>query len=367
MTAGPSAPLTAEETPALFAALPQQAPLLLAVSGGPDSTALMHLGARWAQHVEAPPPRVATVDHGLREASARECAAVVRDAAMLGLQGTILRCDTMSAGSGLQERARLARYRLLVAHARAIGASALVTAHTLDDQAETVLLRLCDGSGPRGLAAMRPIGETLGLPHHRPLLGVAKARLVATCEALGLAFASDPSNIDPRFARARFRDIAPLLAGEGLTPARLARLARRMAELADMVEDAARAALDEATRPASPGQAAALAFSPLAALAAPARRRALAIVIERAMAAAGSALASERPVRLERLEALESTLMAAFGTKAAARRTLSGFMLTLGADGLLTLRKESPRASATNRSQAPGIAVDSLGNGGRQD
>ncbi len=196
---------------------------------------------------------------------------------------------------------------------------------------------------------MQPVGETLGLAHHRPLLGVAKARLVATCETLGLTFVRDPFNMDTRFARARLRRLMPLLAGEGLTAERLARLARRMGEIAAMVEGQARAALDEAWRHAGPDAIAVLAFKALATAATPVRQRALAIVIEEATGK-GPAL-DNRPVRLERLEALDGALMEAAGRNAAARRTLGGLVMTLDTGGLLTIRRERPRSGATNRSR----------------
>ena len=128
-----------------------------------------------------------------------------------------LRWTGEKPATGLQEAARAARYRLLAAAAHEAGARHVLTAHTLDDQAETVLMRMARGSGPTGLAGMaRHLvspglrGEELTLV--RPFLDVPKARLIATLAAAGIAFAEDPSNRDPRFTRARLRGLMPALA-----------------------------------------------------------------------------------------------------------------------------------------------------------
>src|SRR5262249_19849708 len=123
----------------------------------------------------------------------------------------------------------------------------VITAHTLDDQAETVLFRLTRGSGVAGLAGMSrtdavPVPEGRGLQLIRPLLLVPKARLIATLEAAKVPFAVDPTNADPRFARPRLRALMPVLAAEGLTAARLSRLAAR----AGRVEAALARRVDEA-------------------------------------------------------------------------------------------------------------------------
>ena len=227
----------------LFAGLGSAPALLLAVSGGPDSTALMWLAARWRATRKLGPELIAaTVDHGLRAASSREARAVKRLAESLGLRHRTLRWIGDKPVTGLQETARAARYRLLVAAARRAGARHVLTGHTLDDQAETVLLRMARGSGLTGLGAMTratqldalagdrasPRRRDAGLLLVRPLLEVPKARLVATLAAHGVMFADDPSNRDPRFTRARLRELLPMLAGEGLDAGRLALLAKRL-------------------------------------------------------------------------------------------------------------------------------------------
>src|SRR5262249_30876821 len=140
--------------------------------------------------------------------------------------------DGKKPATGLQEAARAARYRLLATAAVRAQARCILTAHTLDDQAETVLFRLARGSGLGGLAAMAQIGRVPdsagGIMLARPLLVLPKSRLIATLERAGIDFADDPSNRDPRFARARLREVMPALAREGLDARRLALLAQRM-------------------------------------------------------------------------------------------------------------------------------------------
>src|SRR4051812_13061922 len=136
-------PVSAAETAALFADLSHAPVLVLAVSGGPDSTALMWLAARWRDGLEHAPKLIAvTVDHGLRPESAREALQVKRLAARLGVDHRTLRWTGRKPASGLPEAARNARYRLLGDIARRSGARHVLAAHTLDDQAETVLFRL---------------------------------------------------------------------------------------------------------------------------------------------------------------------------------------------------------------------------------
>lgn len=233
---GDDEPIADQELAGLFRDL-AGVPLLLAVSGGADSMALMHLVADW--HATRSPaaaglalPLVATVDHGLRPESAGEAEFVAGEAARRGLPHATLSWQGDKPASGLQAAARDARYRLLLDHARQVGAGALVLAHTCDDQAETLLMRLARGSGLDGLAAMRPRSQRDGLAIVRPLLGVAKSRLVATLAARGLAWREDPSNQSVAFERVRLRRSAPALAGIGLANAPIARSARRLARAA---------------------------------------------------------------------------------------------------------------------------------------
>jgi tRNA(Ile)-lysidine synthase len=268
-------PLSAAEAKQLFQPLANASVLVLAVSGGPDSTALLLLAARWSARRRngkiAPKLLAVTIDHGLRPQSAHEARAVKRLARALGVPHRTLRWQGKKPRTRLQETARAARYRLLEAAARGVQADYILTAHTLDDQAETVLMRLLRGSGITGLAGMREVAPlpvaTAARPKRgtllvRPLLDVPKARLVATLERAGIAYADDAANRDPRFTRARLRGVMPMLAREGLDAPRIALLARRLARAESALEravDAAagvsqRASIDLAGTRAFPGK-----------------------------------------------------------------------------------------------------------------
>src|SRR5215475_206383 len=234
-------PISSGEARAAFTSLIRFPRLALAVSGGADSMALLHLVTRWrAEDVLKQEVTVLTVDHGLRASSREEAAMVARMAASLGLPHAILTWtrDERYSG-GLQERARAGRYDLMAAYCQANDIPALVTAHHLDDQAETFLMRLKRGSGIDGLTAIPERGLWAGIVLLRPLLNVPKARLVATLAEKGIGFASDPSNADHRFERARVRGSPEALAALGLTPEALALSARRLRRAREALDYAA--------------------------------------------------------------------------------------------------------------------------------
>jgi tRNA(Ile)-lysidine synthase len=196
----------------------------LAVSGGPDSLALMILASR----IGGPRFIVYTVDHGLRPEAAGEAAMVVREAEKLGLSARALRWGGRKPETGLQQAARRVRYQLIGLAMEADGAEVLATAHHLHDQAETVLMRLAHGSGIEGLRGMDLFAEVEGVTLVRPLLGVDPSDLRAVVEAAGLAPTIDPSNADVGYERVRWRKMLPQLAALGLTPERLSLFALRM-------------------------------------------------------------------------------------------------------------------------------------------
>ena len=233
MTVRAPSPETIE---AALAPLAEAAALLLAVSGGPDSTALLLMAAEWSRRRGGPRIEAATVDHALRPEGAEEAEAVAALCRRLGAPHHTLVWRGDKPKARLQERAREARYALLGDLARRIGADTIVTAHHLDDQAETLLFRLTRGTGIAGLSGMAALTTREGVRLARPLLGLAKAELVAFCEAEGVAFASDPSNTNPRFARTRMRALLEELAKEGLDAAAFARLARRAARVEDALQ-----------------------------------------------------------------------------------------------------------------------------------
>lgn len=230
-----------EEARALFSCLAQADGVLLAISGGADSTALLVLAAEWAGDAGA---RLvaATVDHGLRPEGQGEAAAVAAMARQIGVEHVTLCWRGPKPRVGIEQAAREARYGLLVELARERGLSHLVTAHTLDDQAETVLMRLAAGSGLSGLAAMRPAVSRDGVVHARPLLGIAKARLIATLQERGVVWSEDAMNADLAFARPRLRAARSVLEREGLTGERMMRLSQRMARADKALDWAADAA-----------------------------------------------------------------------------------------------------------------------------
>ncbi len=319
---------------ALFASLAGARAILIAVSGGPDSVALLHLLARWGAQGSRPPLAAATVNHGLRPEAGEEAALVAHLSRRLGLPHHTLLWTGPKPTHGLQEAAREARYSLLVALARDRGASHLATAHTLDDQAETVLMRLARGSGLAGLAGMRPETARAGLRHVRPLLTWRKADLVMLCRREGWPFVEDPSNSDVRFARTRWRRLMPALAAEGLTPERLARLAERAQRAEDALDAKARDALARARRDGEAGPR--LAGRPL-----------LEEPFEIALRALELALievpgAPERP-RLARLETCLEGLRDAAAAGRPLRRTLAGLLITLDRRGEIALSPEPAR------------------------
>ena len=214
----------AADLAALWPEEEREGPLGLAVSGGPDSLALLLLA-----HA-ALPGRIAvcSVDHGLRPEAAGEVALVERVAAARGIPFTPLAVKL--APGNLQAQARAARYAALAEWAAAQGLGSVATAHHADDQAETLLMRLNRGSGLAGLAGVRPRARLEGseIPLLRPLLGWRKAELAQIVADAGITPAADPSNTDPAFDRARLR--ARLAGADWLDPVQIAASAAHLAE-----------------------------------------------------------------------------------------------------------------------------------------
>ncbi len=319
----------------IFSPLAQASRIIAAVSGGPDSMALMHLLARWGDTSPRPPILVATVDHGLRPEAAHEAAFVADQAAALGFSHRILHWTGQKPETGLQEAAREARYGLLVQHARDEGASHLVTAHTQDDQAETILMRMARGSGLTGLAGMRVERDRDGIRHVRPLLDCPKSLLVDLCRAQGWKFVTDPSNADERFARVRWRKTMPALAEEGLTAERLARLAQRIAQAEDALDLKAQDALAGANGYRD-GEGWVLQAEGFSSEPFEIALRMLAQALEKA----GLSLESSR---LHRLETCTRRLREAIGAREALRFTVAGALVDLDPSGRLVIRPETPR------------------------
>jgi|TARA_R100000049_G_C1953980_1_gene104873 tRNA(Ile)-lysidine synthase len=212
-----------------------EVPLGVAVSGGPDSLALLLLA-----HAAMPGRvRAATVDHGLRPESADEAAFVARLCEGLSIPHATLRVE-VDPGN-LQANARAARYEALGCHFEQVGASVFATAHHADDQAETLLMRLNRGSGLAGLAGVRPWsvffpeGIAAEMVLVRPLLEWRREELGAVVRAAGIEAVDDPSNSDDAFERARMRKA--IADAEWLDPLAMARSARYLAEAEQAVGD----------------------------------------------------------------------------------------------------------------------------------
>jgi tRNA(Ile)-lysidine synthase len=269
----------------------------------------------------------------------------------------------------------MARYRLLNIAARRAKARCVLTAHTLNDQAETVLFRMARGSGLAGICGMArrvPIGNLAtgfgqpidavhsardgagsDVPEHvvlvRPLLDVPKARLIVTLQEAGIAYADDPSNVDPRFARSRLRRLMPALAEEGLTPQCLVRLARRVRRS----EAAREAVVDWAVRRLGLGT--------------DTRRVTLnsadwsefpAEIALRLLGRAIGMIGTEGPAEFSKLETLSEALAAALaGGAPRFRRTLAGALVSLQKDCLVIdqapARRSRPRHGDVVRKSGP--------------
>lgn len=344
MSAADRTSIPLAEAKSLFAAVADISALVLAVSGGPDSTALLVLAARWRASLKKGPKLLAvTIDHGLRADSAREAKAVARLARSLGVAHRIVPWRGKKPSSGLQNAAREMRYRLLGNVAKSIDARHVVTAHTRDDQAETVLFRLARGSGLSGLAGMArmaplPVAGMRDVILLRPFLDLPKARLIATLRRAKVDFADDPSNRDPRFTRARLRGLAPSLEAEGLSAERLSALARRVRRAESALDAAVEAAALRLARKAASSRAA-IGFD------ADAFRRLPEEVALRLLGRTIAVVGDEGPVELGKLESLLAALFGGEGSQRAARRTLAGAVVTRRADALL-VERAPPRRGA---------------------
>lgn len=224
----------------------KHAPLLLALSGGGDSTALLHLLADVGANF-----RVVVIDHALREGSANDARRALSFAHARGAVAEIVTLAWSEAEARSQESARRKRYAALAGAARKQGA-AILTAHTADDQAETVLMRAKAGSGWRGLAGMARAASTpvwpegRGVALLRPLLHARRAELRAYLSGRGADWIEDPANANDRFERVRIRAELAALELAGLDPLRLTRVAERLRPLADAIDGEARALIANA-------------------------------------------------------------------------------------------------------------------------
>jgi len=214
---------------------------VLAVSGGPDSMALMYLARRWAALTDRSLASfaVVTIDHKLRPESRDEAEFVAEQALALGVTHVTIEWTADKPKTGIQAAARQARYDLMIEHCRSRAFDCIVTAHTEDDQAETFLMRLRRGSGVDGLAAMAAVSDRGGVAIVRPLLGFSKSRLAAYLRASSIPFVRDPSNENRAFERVRLRHAMKALASAGVTRSSMAMAALRLGRSRDALADIA--------------------------------------------------------------------------------------------------------------------------------
>ncbi|HEX4402035.1 MAG TPA: tRNA lysidine(34) synthetase TilS [Galbitalea sp.] len=213
--------------------------VLVALSGGPDSLALAAATAFEAARAGIRAGAV-VVDHGLQSGSADVAARAANKARSLGLDPVLVRMAVVDSAGGPEAAARIARYAALDEAAGETGAVLVLLGHTLDDQAETVLLGLARGSGPTSLHGMSPLTSSeSGAAYARPLLGIRRSSTLQFCEDSGLEPWIDPHNTDPSFARVRVREtVLPLLErelGPGIAEA-LARTAEQLREDSDALD-----------------------------------------------------------------------------------------------------------------------------------
>jgi len=329
---------------ALFAPLEDYRRLGLAVSGGPDSLALMLLVHRFARGTGGLDRFIVyTVDHGLRPEAAEETAFVVREAARLGLEARVLRWQGEKPATGIQEAARLARYALIGEAMRVDGAEALLTAHHLGDQAETILMRMAHGSGLEGLRGMDYLSEIGDVKIVRPLLGIDPKDLRAVVDAAGIVPVTDPSNSDLDYERVRWRQAMPMLAALGLDAERLARLAERMRDADGALEDLASRTLDDVAERIPAGNKIVIDRERFASV-----PRAVAVrVVQKALTITGG---GRKPHALAAVEALTDRLM-----RERLRTTLHGCIVRSD-DQTISIAKEPGRVAAARRRREPSVS-----------
>ncbi|MGD9981805.1 MAG: tRNA lysidine(34) synthetase TilS [Hyphomonadaceae bacterium] len=227
-------------------------PVLLALSGGGDSVALLHL---LAEEIGPARVRAVVVDHALREGSAADAVRARDFAEAQGVGAEVLTLAWSSSANRAQAAAREARYRAICAYARAARLNTLVAAHTADDQAETVLMRAAKGSAWRGLAGIAPFAfapiwpEGRGIALARPLLGARRGDLRSYLRGRGADWIEDPANANAAYERVRVRERLRELEALGLDPMQLAGVASRLRARADALDVAAAELIHRSVQP----------------------------------------------------------------------------------------------------------------------
>ena len=313
--------------------------------------AAFRLMLEWCEAHGADTPVAVTVDHGLRKASAGEAKQVANWARKAGARHATLRWDGARPTGNIQAEAREARYRLIGAWAASHNIKTLVTGHTLDDQAETFLLRLARGSGLEGLSGMAPIAPFPlrgfdGLTIARPLLGFSHAQLIATLQLRKQAWFEDPSNDATRFERVRIRGAKGELEALGLTPERLAQTAVHLGRAGQAIDTAVAALLAGATN-VSPWGYVLVRGGNFAA----APREVALRALSRLIVAVGG---EPYPPRFEVLDAACTWLMASDTRRG---RTLGGCRLARRGEEILIAREEAAVAPIAVRLSAGKVQI----------
>ena len=219
----------------------------VAVSGGSDSTALLHLANTWGRangvRIEA-----ATVDHGLRAEAAVEAQAVAALCSELGVRHEILPWRGWDGAGNIQDQARRARYGLIADWADRRGIAAVALGHTADDQAETFLMRLARGTGVDGLSGMGLSRMSRGIEWLRPLLAVRRRALRDYLTEQGLSWVEDPSNEDEAYQRVRVRKALAVLEGLGIGAPQIVATSARLRSARNALEQETRRLAQEVTR-----------------------------------------------------------------------------------------------------------------------
>ncbi len=314
-------------------------PIGVAVSGGGDSVALLSLLAEWAR---ARPIVAATVDHGLRSESGAEAAEVARHCEIIGVAHQTLRANLEDTSGNLPAAARAGRYSLLADWARARNVAAVLLGHTMDDVAETLLMRLARASGIEGLAAMRPAWQADGVLWLRPLLDLRRADLRCVLQARRIAWVEDPTNEDPAYDRVKARQALASLAPIGITVDSLAKSAGHLLRQRRVLERAMRVLAQTARRWGAFGEA----WLDPDALAGDERDTALRLLADTLQRISG---APYRPRFTPLGDALDAIL---HGTAA---MTLSGCLIRSGRSGALICREP---AACAGRAALAGHTVD---------
>ena len=207
----------------------------VAVSGGSDSTALLHLMAKWAAEagVEL---LAATVDHGLRSEAKHEAKLVAQQCAAQNIPHTTLHWQGWDGTGNTQDQARRARYSLMANWGVEHGLDAILLGHTMDDQAETFLMRLARGAGVDGLSGMAANHRAYEMEWIRPMLGLRREELRSYLKQRGICWSEDPSNGDTRFERVKMRQALSVLDGLGLSADKIAATTNRLRDARRMLE-----------------------------------------------------------------------------------------------------------------------------------